>query len=70
MNEEDIINEYGIEFAIETVVQKISQEIDKYKEAKDEQSAKKLAELLEDRRKIYTNDKETIRKYVKINGGI
>ena len=70
MNEEDIINEYGIEFAIETVVQKISQEIDKYKEAKDEKYAKKLAELLEDRRKIYTNDKETIRKYVKFNGGI
>ena len=69
MEEEQIIEEFGIDFAIETLAPKITQEIEKYKKSKDEKSAKKLAELLEDRRKIYANDKDTIRKYVKINGG-
>lgn len=69
MEEEQIIEEFGIEFAIETLAPKITQEIEKYKKSKDEKSAKRLAELLEDRRKIYANDKDTIRKYVKINGG-
>lgn len=70
MDENQIIEEFGIEFAIETIAEQISKEIDKYKEAKDEESARKLAELIEDRKKIYENDKETIKKYVKINGGI
>lgn len=70
MDENQIIEEFGIELAIETIAEQISKEIDKYKEAKDEESARKLAELIEDRKKIYENDKETIKKYVKINGGI
>lgn len=69
MDEEKIIDEFGIDLAIETIAPIITQEIEKYKKVKDEKTAKKLAELLEDRKKVYANDKDTIRKYVKINGG-
>ena len=70
MNEDQIIDEVGIEMAIERIIPQISKEINKYKKTKDKESSRKLAELLEDRRKIYSNDKDTIRKYIKFNGGI
>ena len=70
MNEDQIIEEVGVEIAIERIIPLISEEINKYKKTRDKESSKKLAELLEDRKKIYAYDKDTIRKYIKFNGGI
>lgn len=66
MNADDMIKEYGIDFAVETIAKEISKKIDKYKETKDKESEKELARLLYDRKKIYENDLETIKKYVKL----
>lgn len=64
MNIEDIINEFGIDIAIEKIIPEIKEKVKKYLETKDENIKKELAELLNDRDKIYSNDTETIRKYV------
>jgi hypothetical protein len=71
MDDEKLLDEYGMEFAIQNIAQKIAQKMDEYKDKKDEESQKELAMLLQDRQKIYLEDKETIKKYLKkYNGGI
>ena len=66
--EEKLIEEYGLELAIEKVAQMITEKIDMYKETNDEEKMKELTELILDREKIYKNDKETIKKYLKDSG--
>jgi hypothetical protein len=68
MEQEKLIEEYGLELAIEKVAQMISEKIDMYKETNDEEKMKELTELILDREKIYKNDKETIKKYLKDSG--
>ena len=65
MNEDEIIREYGIEFAIETISLQISDKMEEYKNKHDEKSKEELAKLLENREKIYNGNKEIIRKYLK-----
>lgn len=65
MDLEKIIEEFGIEIAIEKIAPEIKEKIDEYTKTKDENIKKELAMLLEDRNNIYCNDKETIKKYVK-----
>ena len=64
MELEEIIKEFGIEIAIEKITPKIKEKIDEYTKTKDENVKKELAELLEDRDNIYSNNEEVIRKYV------
>lgn len=62
MEQEKLIEEYGLELAIEKVAQMITEKIDMYKETNDEEKMKELTELILDREKIYKNDKETVKK--------
>jgi len=64
MEPDEIIKEYGIEFAIEKVAKQINKKINEYKDNKDKEVQNELTKLLEDRDKIYSNDIETIRKYL------
>ena len=59
-----IIDEYGIEFAQDKIILQIKEKIEEYKVTKDKNVQKQLVQLLEDREKIYSNDKETIKKYI------
>lgn len=68
MEQEKLIEEYGLELAIEKVAQMITEKIDMYKETNDEEKMKELTKLILDREKIYKNDKETIKKYLKDSG--
>lgn len=70
MKEEELIKEYGIEFAIEKLAQEISEKIREYKKSKDKNTQKEIIILLHDREKAYNGDMETIKKYVKIMGKI
>lgn len=65
MEQEKLIEEYGLELAIEKVAQMITEKIDMYKETNEKEKMKELTELILDREKIYKNDKETIKKYLK-----
>lgn len=68
MEQEKLIEEYGLELAIEKVAQMITEKIDMYKETNEKEKMKELTELILDREKIYKNDKETIKKYLKDSG--
>lgn len=68
MEREKLIEEYGLELAIEKIAQMITEKIDMYKETNEEEKMKELTELILDREKIYKNDKETIKKYLKDSG--
>lgn len=59
-----IIDEYGIEFAQDKIILQIKEKIEEYKVTKDKNVQKQLVQLLKDREKIYSNDKETIKKYI------
>ena len=65
MNKE-IIEKCGMELATEEVILLISKKIDEYEKKKDKNIIKEVANLLNDREKIYNNDNETIKKYIKI----
>ena len=65
MEEDKIIDEFGIEFAIENISAQISKTIDEYVKNKTKETEKKLLTLLQEKEKIYTNDRETIKKYIK-----
>lgn len=65
MEQEKLIEEYGLELAIEKIAQMITEKIDMYKETNEKEKMKELTELILDREKIYKNDKETIKKYLK-----
>lgn len=64
MNQEDVVNEHGIELAIGEIALIISQKIDEFKITRDKKIEQELSELIDDRNKIYNNDKETIKKYL------
>ena len=61
---DDIINEHGIELARDKIAVLISDKLDEYKKTRNKDIQKELSGLLEDRDKIYNNDKETIKKYL------
>ncbi|MBQ3415184.1 MAG: hypothetical protein IJH39_07550 [Clostridia bacterium] len=66
MKKEDVLKEYGIEFAIETITPLIKQKMEEYKETRDSTLEKELANLLKDRDEIYNNNVEIIKKYVRL----
>ena len=66
MKKEDVLKEYGIEFAIETITPLIKQKMAEYKETRDNKLVIELANLLKDRDEIYNNNTDVIKKYVKI----
>ncbi len=66
MKKEDVLKEYGIEFAIETITPLIKQKMEEYKETRDSKIVRELADLLKDRDEIYNNNTDVIKKYVKI----
>ena len=68
MEREKLIEEFGLELTIEKVAQMITEKIDMYKETNEKEKMKELTELILDREKIYKNDKETIKKYLKDSG--
>ena len=61
---DDIINEHGIELARDKIAVLISDKLDEYKKTRNKDIQRELSGLLEDRDKIYNNDKETIKKYL------
>lgn len=65
MELEELIQEFGIDIAIEKITPIISEKFDEYTKTKDENVKKELAKLLEDRDNIYNNNEEVIKKYVK-----
>ncbi len=65
MDKSEIFKDFEVEASIENLIQKISQKIEEYKSKKDEKTKKELAQLIEDRNKIYNLDEETIKKYIK-----
>lgn len=69
MGEDEILEQFGIEFAIENIASLISKKIDEYKINKNEKTEFELSELLKDKEKIYQNDKDVIKKYLRGNGG-
>lgn len=66
MKKEDVLKEYGIEFAIETITPLIKQKMEEYKTTRNESAEKELADLLKDRDEIYKNNTDVIKRYVKI----
>ena len=66
MNEEEILKEYGIEFAIETITPLIKQKMEEYKNTRDATVENELSKLLKERDEIYNNNIEIIKKYVKL----
>lgn len=65
MNEDELIEKFGIEFAISNIALSTSKKIDEYKKNKSNTVKIELARLLIDKEKIYRNDKEVIKKYLK-----
>lgn len=63
MNKRDILKDCKIEFAIYNLIEQIKQEVNEYKNTRDENSKQKLAMYIQDREKIYNNDEETTSKY-------
>ena len=64
MDVNDVIKEHGIELAIERITELISKKIDEYQKTREKEVQNELSVLLEDRNKIYNNDRETINKYL------
>lgn len=62
-----VINECGIEVGIDRITPIIAEKIRAYKNNRDEKTAQELTELLKDRENIYNFDKETIKKYIKLD---
>lgn len=67
MEQEKLIEEYGLELAIEKVAQMITEKIDMYKETNDEEKMKELTELILDREK-YIKWQRNNKKYLKDSG--
>ena len=64
MNFEKNTEDFEIELARDKIILQIKEKIKLYKETKDKNVQKELAQLLQDREKIYCNNKETIKKYM------
>ena len=65
MNDE-ILKKCGMEIAIEKIAPMIAEKIKEYKNNRDEKVNLELTKLLKDRKKIYDNDLETIKKYCEV----
>lgn len=64
MNLKKDVKTFEIDFAIQKIIPKLVKKIEEYKKRNDKFIKKELAHLLEDREKIYCDDKETIKKYL------
>ena len=62
--QEDIINEFGIEFAIQKIAPKIAEKLNEYQKNPTKELKDELIQLISDRDAIYSNDKEIIKKYI------
>ena len=70
MKKEELTEEFEMEFAIENIGEQISEKMEEWKKEKKEETEQELIILLQDRKKIYLEDNETIKKYLKkYNGG-
>ena len=58
------INDIKVKLSIENLAQKITKKIEEYKINKDKNVQIELEELLNDRKKIYELDQDTINKYM------
>lgn len=61
---EKIINEFGIEFAIQKIAPMITEKLIEYKKKPTKNLKEQLIQLISDRDAIYSNDKEVIKKYI------
>lgn len=62
--EEDIMNQFGIEFAIQKIAPKITEKLMEYNKKPTKKLKEEIIQLVSDREAIYSNDKEVIRKYI------
>lgn len=61
---EDILNEFGIEFAIQKVSPQIAEKLIEYNKKPTKKLKEEIIQLILDRDDIYSNDKEVIKKYI------
>ena len=62
--EEEVINEFGIEFAIQRIAPKITEKLIEYNNKPTKKLKEEVIQLISDRDAIYSNDKEVIKKYI------
>ena len=62
--EDDIINEFEIDFAIQKIAPKITEKLMEYNKKPTKELKKEIIQLISERDAIYSNDKEVIRKYL------
>lgn len=65
MDQDKLIEESAIKISIQKIALKINDKMQQYKKTKDKKIESELVELLKDRDLAYSNDKETIKKYLK-----
>ena len=65
MDQDKLIEESAIKISIQKIALKINDKLQQYKKTKDKKIESELVELFKDRDLAYSNDKETIKKYLK-----
>lgn len=65
MDQDKLIEESAIKISIQKIALKINDKMQQYKKTKDKKIESELVELFKDRDLAYSNDKETIKKYLK-----
>lgn len=65
MDQNKLIEESAIKISIQKIALKINDKMQQYKKTKDKKIESELVELFKDRDLAYSNDKETIKKYLK-----
>lgn len=64
MNREEMIQENAIDITIQKIALKINEKMKEYEETKDNIIKLEIIELIKDRDLVYSNDKNTIKKYL------
>ena len=62
--QKDIINEFGMKFAIQKIAPQIAEKLMEYNKKPTKDLKTEIVQLISDRDAIYSNDKEVIRKYI------
>ena len=65
MEKDKLLEDAAIDICIQKIVLEINENMIKYEKNKDNEIKLKIIELIKDRDLIYSNDKETIKKYLR-----
>ena len=64
MYKDKLTEENAMSISIQKIALEINDKMQQYRETKDNQIRLELIELVKDRSLVYSNDKDTIRKYL------